>query len=216
MKLVDLLRSRDFNQREAARKALLGALDKLGSGWFHLFLDELKSGLQRGYQRHVLMATISNLLNNHKFKTGSIDGSVESLSIILNNDLIGDLGRERKVAKLIEKTPEARARNHVIGCYKRLGELIGPGVLNLLLDPLKNALIESVDKNLHEHVYKALTAMAEGIIANGAITGQMTLVLVAKIFAESLKVAKEREAEQKKETYQDKPGAKPQSCLLLR
>ena len=81
-------------------------------------LDELKSGLQRGYQRHVLMATISNLLNNHKFEAGSIDSSIESLSIILNNDLIGDLGRERKVAKLIEKTPEASARNHVVGCYK--------------------------------------------------------------------------------------------------
>ena len=58
LKLVDLLRSRDFNQREASRKALLGALDELGDGWFHVFLDELKSGLQRGYQRHVLIASL--------------------------------------------------------------------------------------------------------------------------------------------------------------
>ena len=216
LKLVDLLRSRDYNQREAARKALLGALDKLGSSWFHLFLDELKSGLQRGYQRHVLMASISTLLNNHNFEPGSLDNCIEPLSIIFNNDLIGDVGKERKVAKLIEKTPEARARNHVIGCYKRLGQLIGPSVLNQLLEPLTTALLESVDKNLHELVYKALTALAEGLVQNDQITAQMTLVLVAKIFKESLKVAKQREAEQNKEKYQDKPGAKPQSCLLLR
>ena len=109
-----------------------------------LFLDELKSGLQRGYQRHVLMATISSLLNNHQFEPGSLDTSVESLSVNVNNDLIGDMARERKVSKLVEKAPEANNRNHVIGCYKRVGALICPTVLNQLLEPLKTALIESV------------------------------------------------------------------------
>jgi len=162
------------------------------------------------------MSTISSLLNNHKFEPGSLDSSVESLSIIFNNDLIGDLARERKVAKLIEKTPEARNRNHVIGCYKRVGALIGPSVLNQLLEPLKTALIESVDKNLHDVVYKALVALAEGLIENNGFTSQMTLILVAKLFTESLGVTRERVEEEKKEKRdKEKPGAKPQSCLLM-
>ena len=158
------------------------------------------------------MATISSLLNNHQFEPGSLDTSVASLSVNFNNDLIGDMARERKVAKLVEKTPEAKNRNHVIGCYKRVGALIGPTVLNQLLEPLKTALIESVDKNLHDVVYKALVALAEGLIENNGITSQMTLIL----FTESLIVTREREQEEiKAKQDKDKPGAKPQRCLLL-
>ena len=67
------------------------------------------------------------------------------------------------------------------GCYKRVGALIGPTVLNQLLEPLKTALIESV---------------AEGFIENNGITSQMTLILVAKLFTESLTVTREREQEE--------------------
>ena len=58
-------------------------------------------------------------------------------------DLVGDLGNERKVAKLIEKTPEAKSRNHVIGCYRRLSEIVSEKAVNALLKPLKDHLLVS-------------------------------------------------------------------------
>ena len=49
LKIVDMLRNREFSQRELSRKALLSALESLGDAWFGMFLDELVSGLQSGF-----------------------------------------------------------------------------------------------------------------------------------------------------------------------
>ena len=51
LKIVDMLRNREFSQRELSRKALLSALESLGDAWFGMFLDELVSGLQLGSTR---------------------------------------------------------------------------------------------------------------------------------------------------------------------
>ena len=91
---------------------------------------------------------------HHEFEVGAIDNSVESINEVLILDLVGDLGNERKVAKLIEKTPEAKSRNHVIGCYRRLSEIVSEKAVNSLLKPLKDHLLVSVDKRLHLQVDK--------------------------------------------------------------
>ena len=48
LKLVDMLRSREFSQREIARKALVSAFNSLGDSWFGMFLDELKLSCKNG------------------------------------------------------------------------------------------------------------------------------------------------------------------------
>ena len=98
--------------------------------------------------------TFQKLLVHHEFEVGAIDNSVESINEVLILDLVGDLGNERKVAKLIEKTPEAKSRNHVIGCYRRLSEIVSEKAVNALLKPLKDHLLVSVDKRLHLQVDK--------------------------------------------------------------
>jgi len=120
---------------------------------------------------------------------------------------------ERKVAKLIEKTPEAKSRNHVIGCYRRLSEIVSEKAVNALLKPLKDHLLVSVDKRLHLQVDKALNAISDGLISNESMKPKYCIILAAQIFKDGLEATIERKKAQTKE--KKRPGEKPQSCLLL-
>ena len=206
-----MLRSREFSLRELARKALVGAFNSLGDNWFAMFLDELKAGLQRGYQRHVLIASVHALLQGHEFRVGSIDNSVEQLNEILMNDLVGELGKEKSIGKITGKTPEAKGTNYVIGCYKKLGLVISPRALNRLMHPLKEKLLESVDQKVHLAIYNALQSMAEGFIGNDTFTPDHLLSLVASILTET----SERHKKTEKVEEIEKPGQKPKSCFLI-
>lgn len=211
LKLVDMLRSREFSQREIARKALLNAFNALGDSWFGLFLDELKSGLQRGYQRHVLIASLHALLQGHEFTPGSIDGRVEDVNEILMSDLVGELGKEKKIGKIVGKTPEAKGANYVIGCYKKLGLIISPNALNRLLHPLKERLLQSIDQKEHLSIYNALMAISEGFIANSSFSADNLVSLVASILTE--KSVESIEKSKKKKIA--RPGEKPERHCFL-
>ena len=163
LKIVDMLRSRNFSQREIARKALVSALNILGDRWFGLFIEELQAGLQRGYQKHVQIASISALLHGHEFETGTVDDQIQPITDTLLSDLVGEQGKEKKIGKIVGKTPEAKGKNYSIGCYKRLAQVVSPGALNSLIQPIKDRILSSTDLKDHVALFGALKAICEGM-----------------------------------------------------
>ena len=101
----------------------------------------------------MLIASLHALIQGHEFQPGSIDDNVEEVNEILMNDLVGDLGKEKKIGKIVGKTPEAKGANYVIGCYKKLGLIISPVALNRLMIPLKDRLLQSIDQKEHLAIY---------------------------------------------------------------
>jgi len=162
LKIVDMLRSRNFSQREIARKALVSALNILGDRWFGLFIEELQAGLQRGYQKHVQIASISALLHGHEFETGTVDDQIIPITDTLLSDLVGEQGKEKKIGKIVGKTPEAKGKNYSIGCYKRLSQILSPGALNSLIQPIKERILNSTELKDHVALFGALKAICEG------------------------------------------------------
>ena len=204
-----------FSQREVARKALVASLNALGDAWFSMFFDELRAGLQRGYQRHVLIASLHALLHGHEFAIGAIDETVEAANEILMGDLVGELGKEKKIGKIVGKTPEAKGTNYVIGCYKKMGAVVSASSFNHLLHPLKERLLNSIDQKEHLAIFGALQAMAEGILINDSFTPDHVLALVAAILTETASTIKPKEADFEQKAGDDRPGRKPESCFLL-
>ena len=52
------------------------------------------------------------------------------------SDLVGDLGKQKKIGKITGKTPEAKGTNYVIGCYKRIAQEKLLILVNVLCQPI--------------------------------------------------------------------------------
>ncbi|CAG5097928.1 Oidioi.mRNA.OKI2018_I69.XSR.g15294.t1.cds [Oikopleura dioica] len=211
LKIVDMLRSRNFSQREIARKALVSALNILGDRWFGLFIEELKAGLQRGYQKHVQIASISALLHGHDYESGAVDEQIPAITETLLSDLVGEQGKEKKIGKIVGKTPEAKGKNYSIGCYKRLAQIVSPGALTSLMQPIKDRILKSTDLKDHLALFSALKAICEGLVSNDAFIGDHLIILSAQILTDN--AAEEEKQNESAESKQDQSQKK--SCLLL-
>ena len=126
-------------------------------------------------------------------------------------DLVGDLGKQKKIGKITGKTPEAKGTNYVIGCYKKIATVASPNVTNRLLTPLREKLLSSIDQKEHLAIFNALQAISEGFLQNPAFTSEYLIALTASILGESLLKKKESQNVENIERL----GEKTQSCLLL-
>lgn len=94
------LRSRELSHREKARKALLKIMQDLTPSYLFLVCDVMKSLLIKGFQTHVYLFTMHNLMQNlvdsGRMATIKIPTRVVELNMdVLLSELFGDLNAEK-------------------------------------------------------------------------------------------------------------------------
>ncbi|CAB4011020.1 small subunit processome component 20 homolog, partial [Paramuricea clavata] len=138
IRVCQALKSRAFDVRETARDTLSKITNSLGICYFPFILTELRSSLIKGYQLHVLGATLYYILNKFEenIPDGGLDVSVQSIIEVLTQDIFGEPAREREVDKISTKLPEARSTKS-FECFELVAKKMSAAQLMVLITPLK-------------------------------------------------------------------------------
>jgi U3 small nucleolar RNA-associated protein 20 len=110
--IVQILRSRSQEVRDAARETLFKIAIILGPRYFLFMVKELSGALKSGYQVHILGFSLHYLLSQvlPEFGAGAIDPSVPAIVEILLNDIFGEVAEEKEVDALASKMKECKAK----------------------------------------------------------------------------------------------------------
>nr|XP_002120920.1 small subunit processome component 20 homolog [Ciona intestinalis]XP_009860979.1 small subunit processome component 20 homolog [Ciona intestinalis] len=217
LKVVGFLRHKLHDIRIIACQTVINILQSLGTSYMYLVVKELKSGLTRGYQRHVLVHVINSIFSSMEttFKVGDLDSSLAMILEILNADLFGETAAEKKVEKLRIKIPEARGRSKAYPAYKILVKFISKTCLTSVLQPLKVVMEETNIHGVKKVIKDVLTDIGFGLLENKTFEPLDLLTLMHALLTENISVLFPEKKKENVEEKSTKPGQRPPSCLLL-
>ncbi|KAM4676012.1 small subunit processome component 20 homolog [Discoglossus pictus] len=217
LKVCVLLRSRAQEIRDIARNTLIKIIETLGARYLHYVLKEMQTVLVKGYQVHVLTFTVNLLLKGltASLKSGELDGCLETLVQIFNNELFGDIAEEKEVKGIVSKVMEARSSKSY-DSYELIAQFVGKSQVVKLIVPLKEVLEKTTSLKLSRKVHEALRRIVFGLIANADMNAESILLLSYGLINENLPLLTEREKNKLSETLPPDPRLPPPSCLLIR
>ncbi|XP_075712813.1 small subunit processome component 20 homolog [Rhinoderma darwinii] len=216
LKVCILLRHRMQEIRDIARNTLIKILETLGPRYLHYVLKEMQNVLVKGYQVHVLTFTVNLLLKNlaTRLKSGDLDGCMECLIQIFNNELFGDIAEEKEVKGIVSKVMEARSSKSY-DSYEFLARFVGKDHVVKLILPLKEVLEKTTSLKLARKVHEVFRRIVFGLIANEGMTAQSILLLSYGLISENLSLLTEKEKKKNSEMPPPDPRLQPKSCLLI-
>lgn len=184
--LGGMLKSREQDSRDLARKALAEAVHVLGSDYFGSVLKELQSALQKGYQLHILGFTLHSLLLTavDHFSVGNLDYCIPQIMQIVYDDVFGQTGKEKDREGYTNKMKEVKGRKSY-DSVELIVKLTKPQKLMEILEPLRELLLKRIDSNSFAKVEEVLRRLCSGIAFNRHYHVQDTLVLCYEIFTNS-------------------------------
>nr|XP_039257179.1 small subunit processome component 20 homolog [Styela clava] len=218
LKIVGFLRHHYIEVRTVASKILVQIAELLPPHHLAIIFRELKSGLTRGYQKHVLTHTISCILTKIEdtLKVGSLDSVIGILLSVLNDDLFGKIEEERSVDKIQSKTPEARGRSKAYNLYRIMAKFVQKKSLPHLISPLKNILDATHDHKKRKNVESILLEISQGIQENSGLTADDIMIFLHGILTENMPGISTSSSNRKEEEQKrSKKGFRPESCYLL-
>ena len=132
--ITEILRSRDYEARNNARKTLVEISSLTGPYFMYMIIRELEFMLKRGYQKHILNFTVYLLLKNmihHEqkgkeyplAKPGSLDQCLPVVLPLLYDELIGELEEEKQFFMRMVKDPEYKKQG-AKECFELFGSFI--------------------------------------------------------------------------------------------
>lgn len=216
LKVCVHLKNRFQEIRDVARNTLIKIIETLGPHYLHYVLKEMQSVLVKGYQVHVLTFTVNQLLKGltPKLKSGDLDGCMESLIQIFNNELFGNIAEEKEVKGIVSKVMEARSSKS-FDSYELLAQFIGKEHVIKLILPLKELLETTTSLKLARKVHEAFRRMVFGLIANTDMTAQSILLLCYGLISENLPLLTDNSKNKTTEVPPPDPRLQPTSCLLI-
>ena len=185
--LITLLRSRLYSIRDQARDCLCKCISILGKRYLKFILDELITGLQRGYQHFVLLHTVHAILIHISSLTN--DFNIDSAAKIIVNLFVEDYFN-------LEKTESSKANEHENSSYKPsnipeaktnktanvlelLGRLIRSNdVLFQCIEPLRQQLSINNDSRQISKCEKCLQRFQSGLINNTHLSTEILFTFV--------------------------------------
>ncbi|GAB0097332.1 small subunit processome component 20 homolog [Sergentomyia squamirostris] len=213
MKMGTFLRSRLKSVRIVTRDMLRRIMMILGPGYLKILIDLLTSLLTRGYQVHVLVVTLHNILDALKgnFKANEIDDNLQGLLRVCLENVFGESAEEREVLKIASKTHEAKVSNKSFLILQILAANINEKCLLDLLLPFKDHLAKSHSKKITNKVQDCLARIVTGLGENKRISTESLLIFAFGVISESidtlkLKTAKKEMSETDREMMKRKPG----------
>ncbi|CAN0891198.1 Small subunit processome component 20 homolog [Linum grandiflorum] len=170
-RIANHLKSHMASVRDEARVALAACLKELGLDYLQHVVRVLQSTLKRGYELHVLGYTLYFILSKLLSTPGSVklDYCLEELLQVVENDILGDVGREKDVEKIASKMKETRKR---MSCetLKMIAENITFKSIALkLLSPVTAHMQKHLTPTLKTKLQDMLTHIAVGIERNPSV-----------------------------------------------
>lgn len=151
--MCESLRSRDFDIRTNARKALTEIVSITGPYFFHYIVNEMKSVLTLGYQQHIKNYTLYYLLQSmihpkntaeaKEVEIGSLDYCLPNILPVFIEEILGHLQEEKQVAEIKNKIPEFKT-SKAYEAFQLLSSVINvKQTFIYLVNFIKGELIES-------------------------------------------------------------------------
>jgi U3 small nucleolar RNA-associated protein 20 len=199
--LCNILKSRQQSARDAAREVLVKMLIGLGVGYLGYFVKELYGVLTKGYQLHVLGYAIHSLLvgiaPTIDGQSKEMDGSVYLLVQIFVNDIFGEVGAEREVQELNGKMREIK-KTMSFDSFELVASVMGMEKTMMLLNPLKELMLETSDPRVTQKIDTVLRRVAAGLNVNKSVEIRDLMVFIHALVNENLELSKLKEVTQKK------------------
>lgn len=174
--------------RIAARDIVKKIMITVGSSYLGILLEHLTLLLTRGFQVHVLVATIHSVLDALKtdFKPGELNDNLHYILDVCTNDLFGALSEEKEVDKLHHKTPEAKPSKKSYVTLTIAAQNITEGCLINLLMPFKEVLQKHHSKKIVMKVQDALMHITTGLVTNKFIDIESLFIFLHGVASESI------------------------------
>ena len=177
IELCNKLRSKDFDFRQAVRKTLSEVMRTLGPSYLHFLVSVLETSLQRGYQLHICIYTISYVTHAMKevLEPSSVAAIWPKIKDYACKELFSDLAKEKKVKEIFKKTPEAAK----ISSYPLIEMLASNAGKDSLKDIVKTFLQPSIGALDHEKLQKCrncLQSITLGLVENYTLSRSDLLI----------------------------------------
>ncbi|XP_063380914.1 small subunit processome component 20 homolog isoform X2 [Cydia fagiglandana] len=188
IKLCSFLKSPLKQVRITARDIVKKIMVTIGTAYIGILLEHLTLLLTRGFQVHVLVATIHSVLDALKtdFKPGELNNNLDYILDVCINDLFGALSEEKEVDKLHYKTPEAKPSKKSYVTLMIVSQNITESCLINLLLPFKEVLQKHQSKKIVTKVQEALTHITSGLVTNKYIDVESLFIFLHGIASESI------------------------------
>lgn len=188
MKICTFLKSPLKSVRMMSRDILRKIMLSLGPTYLQLLLDQLTSLLTRGFQVHVLVVTVHNILDalKNQLKPGDLDKSLQSLLAVCLEDIFGKASEEKEIDKIGVHTPEARSSNKSFLILNIVAFSITETCLLDLLIPFKNQLAKSQSKKLIIKIQECFQKIISGLVDNPNITTESLMIFIYGTASESI------------------------------
>jgi U3 small nucleolar RNA-associated protein 20 len=160
----------------------------VGTSYLRILLEHLTLLLTRGFQVHVLVATIHTVLDALKsdFTPGEMNENIDYILDVCVNDLFGALSEEKDVDKLHSKTPEAKPSKKSYVTLMIVSQNITEKCLINLLLPFKEVLQKHHSKKIVLKVQEALMHISSGLVTNKFIDIESLFIFLHGIASESI------------------------------
>ena len=216
IRVCQALKSRAFDVRETARDTLSKITNSLGTYYFPFILKEMRSSLIKGYQLHVLGATLHYILNKFEqnISDGGLDVCAQSIVEVLVQDLFGEPAREREVEKISTKLPEARSTKS-FESFELMSKKISATQLMVIITPLKEVLDETQNHKISLRVEEVLRRVSIGLQKNAVFLPEQMLVFVYSLVRERLPLLENNARKDEKTAHEHDPRLQPSDTYLI-
>jgi len=192
VKLTAVLRDRLQSTRDQARTTLGDIMQILGPFYAPFVIKELKSGLTRGYQLHVLGYTVHYVLQGlgDNLPAGCLDDAVEECVAIFIDDVFGIQAEEKEEYQIAAKLKEAR-NTQSFDSFRILGRAVNPKSLAAMFESLKDVMCTSESLKKSEKLDEIFRNLCTGINANVGMTPVAKMQVALDLIHTNYKLSKE-------------------------
>ncbi|CRK91791.1 CLUMA_CG005422, isoform A [Clunio marinus] len=189
LKVSSFLKSNLKQVRATARFTLKEILMVLGPNYMELMIGNLKAMLSKGFQVHVLSATVHTLMEAMKSQLEECDVAdklVDSVLSVCVDDIFGKVSEEHEVGRIGHRTPEAKASRKSFLTLSILAATVNENRVFDLLMPFKTQLHETQSKRTVGKIQECLQKIVTGLTSNKKIPDDSLLILVHGTISESI------------------------------
>ena len=216
LKVVGFLRHKLHEVRTAASQTTVKIANLLGPDHLPALLRDLRSGLSKGYQKHVLVSVLHAVLASmaESARVTDFDAALSGLLEVLNEDLFGDTAEEKLVEKLRVKIPEARGRSKAYPAYKILATFVGQGSIASLMEPLKLLLDGNHNHKVKKIAKDVFTEISLGLLDNKGLAASDYLALSYGLLSDKTSLMFPEGSRKKETAASNQIAPRPLSLLL--
>ncbi|XP_058820535.1 small subunit processome component 20 homolog [Topomyia yanbarensis] len=186
IRVINFLKSNLKQVRSTARDTLKSMILSVGPLFLRNVLENLSAVLTRGFQVHVLIATVHSLLDALKERLSSsiVDDVLQLVITMCINDIFGRISEEKEIGSVVRKTPEAKPSKKSYLTLQILAKNISEkSALDMIL-PFKDIITKTYSRKTVTKAQEVLNKIADGICSNENISVEAMLILVFGITSE--------------------------------